>query len=186
VARLVERGEIVDYQTYADQRDAFRAHVMAVKELRRIHVGEHLTFLFENHDTIRYQIQEMTRAEHIVRDAAIRHEIDTYNGLLGSKGDIGCSLLIEIDDPAERRGKLEAWLDLPRHLYVKLTDGTRVYADYDREQVGDDRLSAVQYIRFAALGRTPVAVGTDFAPLAAETELTAEQRRALESDLRES
>jgi len=185
VARLLDRNDVVDYQTYEDEREAFRRRVMEVKDTRRVHVGDHLTFLFENHDTIRYQVQEMMRAERIVREDAIRHEIDTYNGLLGTGGAVGCSLLIEIDDPAERRGKLEAWLDLPGHLYLKFEDGTKAYAEYDREQVGDDRLSAVQYLRFPAGGRTPVAVGTDFAPLAAETVFTPEQRAALESDLLE-
>ena len=68
----VRRDEIVDFQTYDDGREATRTGVMDLKRPRRIHVGEHLTFLFENHDTIRYQVQEMMRVEQIVREASIK------------------------------------------------------------------------------------------------------------------
>ena len=64
--RKVQRSEIVDYQTYNDRRTDLRPHILAIKGPRRIHVGPHLTFLFENADTIRYQIQEMMRTERIV------------------------------------------------------------------------------------------------------------------------
>ena len=90
-------------QTYDDSREAYRA-ARSWRSRRRgaIHVGQHLTFLFENTDTIRYQVQEMMRAERIVREADIQHELDTYNELLGGAGELGCCLLIEIDDRAER------------------------------------------------------------------------------------
>jgi hypothetical protein len=183
MARPVERRDIVDYQTYAETRAAVRERMYAIKAVRRVHLGEALTFLFENTDTIRYQIQEMMRAEQIVREAAIQHEIDTYNELLGGPGEIGCSLLIEIDDPSERAAKLHDWIDLPRHLYVRLADGRRVHAQFDPRQVGTDRLSAVQYLRFPVGTEVPVAVGTDLPALAGEQELTAAQRDALATDL---
>ena len=82
----VRREEILDYQTYAEQREAIRQRVLAIKQPRRVHVGEVLTFLFENTDTVRYQIQEMMRTEQIVKDSAIRHEIETYNERLGDTG----------------------------------------------------------------------------------------------------
>src|SRR5204862_7222851 len=106
---MVERPEIVDYVTYEDLRARFRAEVMKAKELRRIHIGEYLTLLFENHLTVRYQIQEMVRAERIVRESDIVNEIDTYNELLGDAGEIGSTLLIEIEDPAMRDRQLREW-----------------------------------------------------------------------------
>src|SRR5215510_14542772 len=121
----VERSEIVDYATYEDLRAGFRREVLQAKALRRIHVGEYLTLLFENHTTIRYQIQEMMRAERIVRESDILHEIDTYNELLGKRGELGCTLLIEIEDPTLRQQKLQDWLDLPRKIYALLDDGIR-------------------------------------------------------------
>ena len=181
----VERGELVDYQTYKDNREQTRPRVLDLKAVRRIHVGGVLTFLFENRDTVRYQVQEMMLAERIVKEAAIQHEIDTYNGILGGPGELGCSLLIEIDDPGTRAAKLREWLALPRHVYVRLEDDRRVYARYDAGQVGEDRLSAVQYLKFDTDGSVPVAVGCDLPAQSAETVLTAAQRQALREDLRD-
>jgi len=184
MARPLSRDEIADYETYKERRDAERQRVLAVKAPRRVHCGEYLTFLFENTETMRYQVQEMLLAERIVKAAAIQHEIDTYNGILGGPGELGCSLLIEIDDPGLRAEKLRQWLDLPRHLYLRLDDGSRVAATYDPGQVGEDRLSAVQYLKFDTGGRTPVAVGCDLPALTCETQLTSTQRQALSEDLR--
>ena len=179
----VERTDIVDYQTYTDERASFRTQVLAEKALRRVHVGPNLTFLFENRTTVRYQVQEMMRVERIVRERDIQHELDTYNELLGKPGDLGCTLLIEIDDPADRDAKLTAWLDLPQHLYVELDDGTRVSAVYDDRQVGDRRLSSVQYLLFPVEGKTPVAIGCSLAAHSHHAVLTEAQHASLAQDL---
>ena len=104
--KRVTRKEILDYVTYEGQRDKIRKKIMKIKELRRINVGGVLSFLFENTDTVRYQIQEMIRVERIVKETDILHEIKTYNELLGDSGELGCTLLIEIDDPDVREEKL--------------------------------------------------------------------------------
>lgn len=181
--KLVDRSEILDYVTYSEQRQEILDEVLRQKQPRRIHVGSWLTFLFENHDTVRFQIQEMVRVEQIVKEVDIEHEIETYNELLGSEGQLGATLLIEIDDPEKRQELLKRWTDLPEHLYVKLEDGEKVYAGYDNRQVGEDRLSSVQYLTFDTKGRGPVAVGADHESLTEETELTEEQREALRADL---
>ncbi len=183
--KSVERSEILDYVTYEEKRTAIRESAMRTKEARRVHVGACLTFLFENRETVRYQIQEMTRSERLVKESEIRHEIDTYNELLGADGELGCTLLIELDDPAARAVKLAQWLALPSHLYAKLEDGTKVRARFDERQVGESRLSSVQYLKFSLGGRVPVAVGCDLADpdVRGETTLTPEQRAALAEDL---
>ena len=178
----VRRDEILDWQTYADDRDAVRAQVMPVKAVRRIHLGEHLTFLFENHDTMRYQVHEIMRAERIVRETSIHEELETYNGMLGGPGQLGCALLIEIEDEAERRPLLEAWLGLQECLYAETADSSRVYAEFDPTQVGRGRLSAVQYLSFS-LESGPVRLGSDFAALELTVDLTEAQRAALAADL---
>ena len=185
MTRTVSREEVVDYVTYEERRPAVRASAMRAKDARRVHVGPHLTFLFENHETIHYQVQEMMRAERMVREADIRHEIETYNELLGGPGEIGCTLLVEIDDPAERAVKLTRWLDLPKHLYVLRSDGKKAYARCDERQVGETRVSSVQYLKFEAGESAPVAVGCDHADpeLRHETTLSVEQRAALQADL---
>ena len=181
--RLIQRSEIVDYQTYEDDRDEIRRRILEEKRVRRIHLGDNLTFLFENRDTLTYQVQEIMRAERIARESAIQHEIDVYNAMLGDPGDLACALLIEIAEAEQRAPLLKEWLGLESTLYVRLEDGTRVAATYDPTQVGDDRLSAVQYLRFPVQGRVPVAIGTTFGALDGEVELTDEQRAALAADL---
>jgi len=181
--RKVERSQIIDFQTYNDQRDRFRERVLEEKGKRRIHLGEYLTFLFESTDTILYQVQEMMRLEQLVREKDIQHELDTYNQLLGGPGELGCTLLIEIDDANDRDEKLRAWLDLPAHLYLKLEDGSRSSAVWDPAQVGDTRLSSVQYLKFKVGAKAPLAIGCNHAQLSLESELTSEQRRTLALDL---
>lgn len=183
MTRKLRRDELVDWQTYVEQREEIRASIQEIKRPRRIHVGEALTFLFENAETMRYQVQEMMRVEELVKESAIQHELDTYNEVLGDEGELGCTLLVEIDDPTERRPKLERWLDLPQKLYVELEDGSRVRASFDPRQVGEDRLSAVQYLRFDTKGAVPVTVGCDHPDIDARTELNEEQRAALAQDL---
>lgn len=179
----VRRDEILDYETYEEERHDIRGRAMAAKQSRRVHVGDDLTFLFENHDTVRYQILEMVRVERLVKEADIQHEIDTYNELLGGPGELGCTLLIEIDDPAERDVKLREWLGLPQRAYVELEGGDRVYATFDARQSDSDRLSSVQFLKFDTGGRAPVAVGVELDNLKARALLTAEQKQSLAADL---
>ena len=179
----VSRADLVDHQTYEDTRDAFRDQAMAAKGARRVHAGPYLTLLFENTLTIRYQIQEMMRTERIVRERDIQHELETYNAVLGEPGELGCTLLIEIDDPAERARRLTEWYELPPRLYAKLPDGTKVRPTFDAAQRGDGRLSSVQYLKFPVGGRVPVAVGSDLPGCEVEATLTAAQRAALAEDL---
>ena len=177
--KRVTRQEILDYVTYEEQRDKIRKKIMKIKELRRINEVGVLSFLFENTDTVRYQIQEMIRVERIVKETDLLHEIKTYNELLGDSGELGCTLLIEIDDPDEREEKLTQWRELPKHLYLSLEDETRIMASFDERQIGDARLSSVQYIKFNTGGKTPVAIGSDLPLLKAEIALTADQKKAL-------
>jgi hypothetical protein len=181
--KKVDRTKIIDYQSYVEKRESLLPRILQIKQARRIHVGEHLTFLFENAETIRYQIQEMMRAEKIVKEADILHEIDTYNEILGDEGELGCCLLIEIDDPEVREVRLREWVGLEKHLYLLLEDGRKIHARYDPRQVGKDRLSSVQYLKFAVGDGRPVAVGADLPSLRAETPLTETQQEALLEDL---
>ena len=125
----------------------------------------------------------MMRVEKIVREKDIAHEISTYNELIGNDGEIGGTLLIEIDDPDKRDVLLREWLALPEHLFAELADGTRCPAIVDERQVGDDRLSSVQYLRFDVHGQAPVAILSTLPVLEIRSELTDAQRTALQEDL---
>lgn len=179
----LERSQVLDYVTYVEQRDEIRASALQAKSERRILVGEHFTFLFENWETVRYQVQEMMRVERIVKEADIQHEIDTYNELIHPAGAVGCTLLIGIDDEAERDEKLQAWIGLNDHICATLPDGTRVKPTWDPRQVGDSRLSSVQYMRFELGPEAPTAIGVDMPGIEVEAELSDAQRRALGDDL---
>ena len=181
--KKVLREELRKPSEYAETRENFRRSVMAQKDLRRVHVGGYLTFLFENHDTVLYQIQEMIRAENITGDTEIRHEMDTYNELLGDKGELGCTLLIEIEDPAKRPELLARWQNLPSTLYIETQGGTRIAAKFDERQVGDDRISSVQYLKFPIGDQVPRKIGCRHPEISAETLLSPEQTAALCQDL---
>lgn len=182
--RKVQRSEIVDYQTYSEQREEVRKKAMIQKDLRRIHVGPVLTFLFESTDTIRYQIQEMMRAEQMVKESEILHEIETYNDLLGESGELGCTLLIEIENPAERAQKLEDWVEMPKHLYIKTDANQKIYASFDKRQLDEKRLSSVQYLKFKIGQQKPISIGCDLHGYKNEYTLTEEQSQILLNDLK--
>lgn len=181
--KLVERSDIVDHVTYEETREVFRKEVLEGKARRRIHVGEYFTFLFENTLTIRYQIQEMMRIEQIVREKDILHEIDTYNGILGEEGELGCTLMIAIDEEQDEELKLLSQIQLPEHIYVVLAEGTRIYPKFNAAQRGEIRLASVQYLKFPVKNRIPIAIGIDLPIYQAETALTEDQKSALAEDL---
>jgi len=182
--RKVERAELLDFATYGDIRDERRRAVMEIKANRRIHVSSVFTFLFENTDTVRYQIQEMMRAERIVREAHIEEEMAAYNAILGDDGELGCVLLIEIEDEQERDRLLRAWHDLPQHLFVRTDDGRLIRPTYDPAQIGDEKLSSVQYLKFKVGASMPVAIGADHPAIQVQMELSEPQRQALLADLK--
>ncbi|MFO0723009.1 MAG: DUF3501 family protein [Myxococcota bacterium] len=182
--KKVQRSELVDYVTYEEQRAEIRKLAMAHKDARRIHVGANLTFLFENPTTVRYQVQEMMRAEKIVREADIQHELDTYNELLGGPGELGATLLVEIETPAERDVLLRRWRDVPERIYAKLADGRKIRPILDQRQADEERISSVQYLRFPVGQEVPVGLGVDAAALEVYAELTPGARAALAEDLK--
>lgn len=144
----VDISEIKNIADYELERESWRPHVLALKERRRIRLGDHLTFLFENRETVRYQIQEMMRIERIVRPHDIAHEVATYNELIPAPGELSASLLIEYETEAERNVKLHELLGLERHLWVEVAGAGRAPAVFDDRQIATDRISSVQYVKF--------------------------------------
>ena len=184
----VELSEIGDIADYELERKTLRPRMMALKDRRRIRVGDHLTFLFENRETVRYQIQEMMRIERIVDLAAIRHEVETYNELIPPPGGLAACLLIEYASAEERDAKLRELLGLEDHVFITVAGLPPSKATFDARQIASDRLSAVQYIRFhltpeqRARWRAGVRIVVDHPNYQAETPLTSDQTAELESD----
>jgi hypothetical protein len=144
----VDTSEIKNIADYELEREQWRPQVLAIKERRRIRLGDHITFLFENRETVRYQIQEMMRIERIVRPHDIAHEVETYNELIPAKGELCASMLIEYETPEERSVKLRELLGLERHLWLEVSGAGRTPAIFDARQIATDRISSVQYIKF--------------------------------------
>jgi hypothetical protein len=145
--RLVEVSEIKNIAEYELVRPAWRPQIMALKDRRRICLGEHLTLLFENHETVLYQIQEMLRIERIVKPKEIAHEVTTYNELIPADRELSATLLIEYDTSAERAVRLRELLGLEDHLWLEVA-GRRSRARFDDRQMSPERLSSVQYLKF--------------------------------------
>lgn len=185
--------EILPYAQYEILRPRLRPLFIAEKERRRLAVGDHLTLLFENGQTVWYQVEEMIRSERIAAEDAIRHEIDTYNELLPRPGELTATMLIEYAGDAQRDAALRALVGLERHLFIRIGD-RREPARFDPRQIATDRVSAVQFIRFplggldqqqfleyAAAGR--IAIEADHPELQARAPITGMIARALAADL---
>jgi hypothetical protein len=189
--RPVDPAEIRNIAEYERERPAWRPQVMALKERRRIRVGEHLTFLFENRETVRYQIQEMMRIERIVEPEAIRHEVDTYNELIPAPGELSASLLIEYAAAQERDVRLRELLGLEDHVWLEAGGRTRAKARFDTRQLSTSRISAVQYVKFPltpemrAHWRFGARIVIDHPCYTAAQELTPDQVEELARDFEE-
>ena len=144
----VELSEIKNIADYELARNTLRPQMMALKDRRRVRVGGHITFLFENRETVLYQIQEMMRIERIVEPDAIRHEVETYNELIPLRGELSACLLIEYESPEERDVALRGLLGLENHVWLAVGDLPRSPARFDTRQISTDRLSSVQYVKF--------------------------------------
>jgi len=180
--RHVSLSEIKSLKEYEYFREDIRPRMMEAKNLRRVHVGKYLTFLFENHETIWYQIQEMIRIEKTTEEEKIRHELQTYNELLGLPGELGCTLLIEIPDPAERDKLLSRWVDLPKSIYVETMDGSLISPVFDDRQMSERRISSVHYLRFPIGDRILKSVGSSHPDINVSMEFSTPQRIALAQD----
>jgi len=190
---VIRREDLLSLETYARRRDQLRAEVMAHKKRRSVHLGEHLTLLFEDQRTILYQVQEMLRIERIFEDQGIQGELDAYNPLIPDGGNWKATMLLEYPDADERRRMLGRLKGVELRVWVQVGDGARVYAiaDEDLERENDEKTSAVHFLRFelpsdarAALRRgAALGMGVDHPEYAASLAVAAEVRDSLAGDL---
>jgi uncharacterized protein DUF3501 len=143
----IRSGEILDLRDYEHARARIRASAMAARAARRVQVGPSASVGFENRETVRYQIQEMLRAERIADPAGVAHEIETYGELLPGAAELCATLMLEFPDPDERARRLAELVGLERHLHLRAGD-VHVAARFDERQIDPDRVSAVQFVRF--------------------------------------
>lgn len=148
--RALALDEIVARQSYAALRPEYRAAVIAHKRDRRLSVGEHITLVFEDRETLRFQVQEMLWVEGIGAPDKIQYELDTYNELMPASGELSATLFIEITESREIRPALDRLIGVDENVELVLGDdeSSRVRARFDPRQMDEDRISAVQYIKW--------------------------------------
>jgi hypothetical protein len=187
--RPVTLEDIVGRDRYEQMRDERRRRIIALKKLRRVEVGDKVSFVFENTETVLFQIQEMLRAESITDLDGIRAEIDTYNGLLPGPGELAATMLIELQDPKTVREELPRWFGIDECVRLEIGDRS-VPAVFEGGRSREDKVSAVQYVRFPVgadgakrLEELPVRLVVDHAHYRAAAELGPDARAELAKDL---
>ncbi len=188
--RKLAVSDIKDLREYERERDAFRSEIIAMKKRRRLSLGDLLSIVFENAFTMRFQIQEMARAEKMLRDEQIAHEVETYNQLLPEPGELSGTLFIEIDDSDALRSWLPRLVHIEDHVHFIVGDRTVSAREEDAERLTrEDVTSAVHYLKFAftpeerrAFADGPVRLVVDHPEYQADVTLTTEQRSELVGD----
>ena len=150
VMEKITRDKLMTLEDYARARNDFRARVLEHKRVRTVSLGEHVTLIFEDELTIRYQIQEMLRAERIFEQAGIQDELDAYNPLVPDGGNWKATMMIEYPEVDERRQMLERLIGIEDKVWIKVEGKPRVYAvaDEDMERENSEKTSAVHFLRF--------------------------------------
>ncbi|HEY4160073.1 MAG TPA: DUF3501 family protein [Polyangiaceae bacterium] len=145
--KLVERAELLGLAEYELIREPFRRRIIELKARRRVALGPNMTVLFENHDTVLFQVQEMLRTERINAEKAIRHELETYNELVPGGRELSATVFIEYPERAERERMLVALAGVETAFFVRIV-GERSTVLPDRRGDDETRTMAVQYVKF--------------------------------------
>jgi hypothetical protein len=143
-------SDLLGLEQYARERADIRNRIIAHKQNRTVHIGPHATWVFEDRETIRYQVQEMLRAERTFEAAGIQDELDAYNPLIPDGSNWKATFLIEYTDELERRDALTKLKGVEDRCWVQVADFDRIYAiaDEDLERENDEKTSAVHFLRF--------------------------------------
>jgi hypothetical protein len=196
----IELTDVLNFFEYEKVRAEMRARVIDLKRVRRVPVGEHLSFVFENRDTVLFQIQEMCRVERIMDDARVQDELDVYNALLPGPGELSATLFIEITDKDQIQAVLDRFIgidaggiDVGPTVWIQVGKDFALQGEFEAGHSDEEKgkLSAVHFVRFAfppeavrAFAILPVHLVVDHAALRARVELSAETKAELLGDLR--
>ena len=146
----ISRDSLLTLEAYAKQRPEFRARVIAHKTHRTVRLGQHITLIFEDELTIRYQIQEMLRIEKKFEEAGIQDELDAYTPLIPDGANLKATMMIEYEDPLVRKTELARLKGVESRVYVQVDGQPKVYAiaDEDMERENEEKTSSVHFLRF--------------------------------------
>lgn len=192
---VIERDSLLTLEAYARARPALRAAIIEHKKLRHVKLGNHVSLLFEDEKTIRYQIQEMLRIEKIFEEAGIQSELDAYNPLVPDGSNFKATMLLEYSNEIERHAALARLIGIEDRMFIQVEGQARVYAiaDEDLDRDNEEKTSAVHFVRFeltpamkgALLGGAQVMIGCDHANYPAHLEeLPQDTLASLIADLR--
>lgn len=189
------REEVWSPEDYERQREGFRARIIELKRRRRISIGPLLTLIFENRETLRFQVQEMIRVERITDPAKVQEELDVYNALLPASGELSATLLIEITDGAMIKEWLDRFMGLDHGEKLAIVaDGERIFADFEGGRSHETKISAVHFVRFRPTAsmketfadlRRPVAISVSHNGYQEEASVSGSMREEWLSDLSE-
>jgi hypothetical protein len=186
----LRRADITGPRLYEGIRADFRARIIELKKDRRVSVGDRVSLVFENRQTLLFQVEEMLRAEGIVEDDKIQEELDVYNALMPTADSLSATLFIELPPEADARAELDRLIGLDEHVVLRVGDHI-VRAEFEPGRSTDERISAVQYTRYRLTPEaleairtpgTPLAVEIDHPEYRHETDLTEAMRASLAAD----
>jgi hypothetical protein len=189
---MITLSDILNIAEYEKQRPEIRKRVIEAKKHRRIIVGPLMTFIFENRDTVLFQIQEMVRTERLVHDKDIQHEIDTYSRLLPTNDELSATLLIGITEKEKIKPTLDSLVGLTKKSVYFVIGEKEIEASFDEEQSEEGRISAVQYVRWKLneqdierlrFGQAEITILIRHPNYQYSTRLTNEQRESIAKDL---
>ena len=189
---MIDKSDLLNIIDYEKQRDNYRQELISYKKNRRFKLGPNILMTFENMKTMKFQIQEMMRAERMVNDSQIEEEIDVYNPLIPKGNELSATFFIEITDPEKIRPVLDS--------FIGLTEGVNVYFEFNGEKVAavfeegrekEDNISSVHYIRFPftsaqknkfASDSNAISINIDYNSYTHSVELSQEMIESLSND----
>ena len=184
----ITRDSLLTLEGYAKVRPEMRAEVMAHKKNRMVELGDHVTLIFEDEKTMRYQIQEMLRAERTFEESGIQDELDAYNPLVPDGTNWKATMMIQYSDPDERKVALARLKGIEDRVWMQVAEQPKVFAiaDEDLERENEEKTSSVHFLRFeldptsiaAAKGGSPIRMGIDLSAYAVESMTLADTTRA--------
>jgi len=185
--------DLLPITEYERGREAFRSRIIELKRRRRISVGPLITLIFENLETLRFQVQEMLRVERITDPAKVQEELEVYNALLPASGELSATLLIEITDEARMKEWLDRFMGLDHGEKLSIVaDGERIFGEFEGGRSHETKISAVHFVRFRPTAsmkeafadlRRPVAISVNHNGYQEEASVPGSMREEWLSDL---
>ena len=189
---MLERQDLLTLEEYAEKRSSIRQETIQVKKLREVHLGEHIRMIFENKQTVQYQVQEMLRIEKIFESSEIQDELDVYNALVPNGSNLKATMMIEYPDVAERVEALSRLIGVEKSIYFQVDGHDKVFpiCNEDLERETDVKTSAVHFMRFEFdqnmiadfVSGSDVKVGSAHPNYDYETSLDSQSQEALSED----